>query len=594
MSIKALFQLFLLPKERLTVCWLFLGVLVMSLLETAGVASIAPFMAVVTNPKMIHTNPYLQTVYQFFYFSNDNQFLIFVGLSALVVLTVSNSFSAFMIWRMTTFANMQGHRLANRILKNYLYQPYLFFLNRNSAELGKNILTEVDRIINGILTPGMQAISKLITACFIFIFLIVIDPVLSLCAAGLFSSGYLLIFSLARKRLHSLGEKSTEAVFRRFKTSDEAFSGIKDIKLRHQEGEFQGRFSIPSMASARYQAQALLISQLPRYALETIAFGGILSIVVFLISRELNSEQIVPLLALYALAGYRLMPAFQQIYQGISSARYHFPVLQVLGRDLQLEVEGVRDNPVADNPLQIQEALRLRDIEFSYSGSSAPVLNKLNLEIRNNTTVGFVGGSGGGKTTLVDVILGLLVPQHGELSVDGTPIDDKNRAAWQKNLGYVPQTIYLTDDTIECNIAFGVPRDRICEDQVRRASKLAELDEFIQSLPEGFDTPVGERGVRLSGGQRQRIGIARALYHNPEVLVLDEATSALDGVTESAVMDAIHNLTHKMTIIIIAHRLGTVKQCDEIHLIEKGVITQSGSYDYLLAHNQKFREMAQL
>lgn len=589
-KIKILFN----AKEQRQILLLLVGILVMSLLEVAGIASIVPFMAIVSKPEMIHENKYLHFTYEYFGFTSNNKFLLCGGIFALIVLAGSNCYSAFMSWRMTYFGNMQGHRLATRLLANYLSQPYLFFLNRNTADLGKNVLAEVDRIIQGIVVPGMQAISKLVSVIFIFILLVLVDPFLAISVALVISGAYLLIFKGVRHRLHDLGVASTEVVFQRFKIANEAMSGIKDIKLRGSELELLHRFSIPSEGNANYSTQNLLIAQLPRYALETTAFGGILLIVLYLIANKLNSGQVVSVVTLYALAGYRLMPAFQQIYLGLSSGRYHFPVLDIVAKDLS-NIGNQKFIQNSDPPLiTFEKTLLFESIRFCYPNVQTPVIEGLDLEIACNTTVGFVGGTGSGKTTLVDILLGLLRPESGKISVDGVEITPQNLSAWQKNLGYVPQSIYLSDDTIERNIAFAIPDQEIDHERLIRAAKLAELDDFVETLADRYQTEVGERGVRLSGGQRQRIGIARALYYSPKLLVLDEATSALDGITEKAVMDAIHNLSHKITIVMIAHRLATVRECDLIHLIENGKIVDSGTYDELIGRNSQFQKMAQV
>lgn len=588
-KIKQLFN----AKEQRQVLYLLIGILAMSLLEVVGIASIAPFMAVVTKPEMIHTNHYLNSAYHYFGFTSDKKFLLGSGVFVLVMLTITNGYNAFMNWRITYFSKMQGYHLARRLLAQYLFQPYLFFLNRNTADLGKNILSEVSRVINSIVLVGMLTISKLVGAVFIVGFLVLVDPFLAISAAGVLSGAYWLIYKLVHHRLHRLGHASTRLIFQRFQITNEAMAGIKDIKLHGSEAEFLRRFSIPSEENANNEAQSTAIVQLPKYALETLAFGGIVIIVLYLIGNDHNSGHVIPLIALYALAGYRLMPALQQVYQGISSVKYNFPALEILVDDLA----GYKGDEFFHEPQQpalpFEQSLKLESVCFYYPDFDIPIIDNLNLHILPNTTVGLVGTTGSGKTTLVDILLGLLAPKSGSLLVDGVRITKENLSMWQKNLGYVPQSIYLTDDTIERNIAFAIPDDEIDFERVVQAAKLAELDDFVRTLPDRYQTEVGDHGVRLSGGQRQRIGIARALYSNPKVLVLDEATSALDGITENVIMEAINNFSHQKTVVIIAHRLATVKGCDVIHLMDKGRIAGSGSYDELIQNNLQFRKMAQ-
>ena len=579
-------------KEGKKIAFLFVGILLMGVLEVAGIASILPFMAVVSSPEVIHQNEYLSFAYHFFGFTSDNKFLVGVGMMLIIMLTLSNGFTAFMSWRITKFNQMQGYNLSVRLMKKYLSQPYVFFLNRNSADMGKNILSEVNRCIAGVILPGMQALSKLIVAIFIFTFLLLVNPLLVTSSMVVIGCAYWLIFKLARNRLQKIGLASTKVVYERFKIVNEAMSGIKDLKLRGTELEFLDRFSYPSEAFARYSIQSNLISTLPRYALETIGFGGIVVIVIYLISSGHNYREVIPMISLFALACYRLMPALQQMYSGITRIKYNLPALDILIEDLSCSADERTLKKQKPKPIPFERILQLKSIHFHYPNMDKAVINGLNLDIHSNTTVGLVGATGSGKTTLIDILLGLLLPESGELLVDGKEINSENLTSWQQNLGYVPQSIYLTDDSIERNIAFAIPDDEIDIAKVKEAAKLAELDAFIQTLPDGYQTHVGERGVRLSGGQRQRFGIARALYSNPKVLVLDEATSSLDSITENVIMDAIHNLSHKKTIIMIAHRLSTVKECDAIHMMEKGRIVQSGTYDELISHNAQFRKMA--
>lgn len=582
------------PAEQKKIAFLFVGILLLSLSEVAGVASIAPFMAIVSKPEIIHENVFLNAVYSYFGFTTVSQFQIGMGALVLGVLIISNSYAAFMTWQIIRFSKKQGHHLAVRLFSNYLTQPYLFFLNRNTADLGKNVLSEVERSVNGVILPGMQVLSKFVVTIFLCSFLLYLNPMLSISVIIVFGGAYALIFKLARHRLHQLGVVSTKVIFRRFKIANEAMSGIKDLKLHGSEQEFVNRFSKPSEAHANISSRSAMISLLPRYALEITAFGGIIALVCYSISSGKNSGQIIPLISIYVLAGYKLLPALQQIYVNVTTIRYNLPALEILITDLPHSKGKKNFQQQKNEMLHFEKLLQVVSLRFYYPGVEEPVLDDVNLKIIPNTTIGLVGVTGSGKTTLIDILLGLLLPESGKITVDGTEITEQNFPAWQQYIGYVPQEIYLIDDTIERNIAFAIPDDTIDMDKVIEAAKLAELDSFIQTLPEQYQTQVGERGVRLSGGQRQRIGIARALYRNPKVLVLDEATSALDGITENIVMDAIHNLFHKKTIIMIAHRLSTVKECDVIHMMDKGRIIDSGTYNELMMKNEQFRKMANL
>ena len=371
-------------------------------------------------------------------------------------------------------------------------------------------------------------------------------------------------------------------------------SGIKDIKLHSSEGEFLKRFAVPSKKLQHYHAQKTIISFLPRYLFEVIAFGGIVGIIISLLSTNTlnNANTILPIISLYVMAGYRLMPALQQIYSGLSDIKFNHPAFEALVLDFSSSTNE-KVEQIKHATIPFKDKFEISQLSFSYENSNTKTLDELNLIIYPNTTVGIVGSTGAGKTTLIDLILGLLAPESGSISLDGVEINKHNISAWQNIIGYVPQSIYLTDDTIEANIAFAKSRDEINIDKAIKAAKMANLHEFITtSLPEQYKTFIGERGVRLSGGQLQRIGIARALYHDPTVLVLDEATSSLDGITENAIMDAINNLSHEKTIIMIAHRLSTVKECDLIHFMSNGKIIESGTYQQLIASNKEFKKMA--
>ena len=570
---------------------LFIGILIMGFFELIGIASIAPFMAIVADPGLINTNTYLSFAYNYLGYTKQVYFLASMGVFVLLLLVISNSFIAAVNAWVVFFSRMQGHRLSVRLLDKYLAQPYSFYLSRNTAALGKNILSEVDRCIGGVILPTIQGLSKLVVTILIFLLLFLLNPALALGVTFVLGATYALVYIIAKRHLTRIGVLSAEAIEGRFKMANEAMSGIKELKLSGTESVFLERFSSPSDSFARFNSQSSLIAMLPRYILETIAFGGILCLIIYLLTTGKDSKEIFPIISLYAMAGYRLLPALQQIYSSITRVKYNLPALEILVDDLSKEHE-ISKKVSKQQALIFNNNLVLKDINFHYLGSASPILDDINIEIKANTTIGFVGPTGSGKTTLIDVLLGLLTPNTGKLIVDNVELTVENTRAWQKNIGYVPQSIYLTDDTIIKNIAFGINDNDIDLDKVKHAAKLADIDSFINTMPKNYNTFVGERGIRLSGGQCQRIGIARALYNNPSILVLDEATSALDSVTENAIIEAINKLSHKKTIIMIAHRLTTVKECDVIFMLDKGKITDKGKYDELLALNEKFRNMA--
>jgi ABC-type multidrug transport system fused ATPase/permease subunit len=336
-----------------------------------------------------------------------------------------------------------------------------------------------------------------------------------------------------------------------------------------------------------------IISEIPKYIMETIAIGGILCVIIVMIQGGSEMGEFLPVLTIYAFGAYRLLPSLQKIFRAVSNIKYHFKIIDNLNRDYNTLPNGAPLDRGDTLRMQFENEIKLENIVFSYPNTNRDIVRDQSLVIKNNTSIALVGSTGCGKTTFIDIILGLLEAQSGAIYIDGVEINDTNRKSWQKNLGYVPQSIYLTDDTIRNNIAFGIDPKKIDNEAVIQAAKIANIHDFVaDELSEGYNTIIGERGIRLSGGQRQRIGIARAVYHDPSVLILDEATSALDSLTENAIMDAIKNLSHKKTLIMIAHRITTVKGCDVIYLMEKGIIVDHGHYDDLYQRNVSFRKMA--
>lgn len=570
------------------------AITLMALVQVVGIASVMPFLALVANPETIDTNFMLSWMYSTFGFESRHSFLVFVGVAALVILVLSNAFAALTDWMMMRFSWQLHHSLSLRMLEEYLNKPYAYFLNQNSAALGKNLLSEVKQVVRGFVVAAMQLVAKSFVAVFILALLVAVNPLLALLAFAVLGGVYLLVFAIVKKRLTRIGEGRSSNDRKRFQAANEALSGIKDIKLLGREKVFIREYARPSQRYSRYMASQQVIGIIPKYALEGIAFGGMILIVLYLLTAGEGLANILPLLGLYGFASYRLMPAMQEIFSALTSMRFSTTALDLIHRDMERERKIVQVDREAIEPLPFREELVLEDVTFGYV-EGRPILRNFNLRIEPNTSVALVGSTGSGKTTSVDLILGLLEPQEGRLVVDGVEITPGNMASWQKNLGYVPQSIYLSDDTIANNIAFGVDPRRLDMAAVERAARLANIHEFIiDELPDGYDTVVGERGVRLSGGQRQRLGIARALYHDPAVLVLDEATSALDGVTEESIFKAVSEIGKMKTVIMIAHRLSTVRNCDVIYLLERGRIMAAGRYDELLANSAEFRAMAKL
>ena len=568
---------------------------VTAFLETLAVASIMPFLATVASPDLAASDPRLARLHAALGVADPSQFLVRLGGIVLLILVVANAFSAATAWLMLRFANRQGQALSVRLLGSYLAKPYVFYLDRHTAELQKNIFGEVYRVTGTILIPAMQIIAKLSVVAFISALLVLVNPLMALVMAAVLGGVYVLLYKSARAALHGAGRASVEAGTLRTRHALESLAGAKEIKLLGREAEFLERFQGPSLRWADAQTKWQAISQLPRYAVETVALSLILLLAIYLLDAGRGMGELLPLLGLYAFAGYRLMPAVQQIFAGFATMRAgHVPLDAVL-RDLPREKPVPPQCAVAHQQARIplRTAVELVDIRYQYPGANTWALQSVNLYIPKNASVALVGTTGCGKTTVIDLLMGLLRPTSGSLRVDGVDIDDRNVRAWQRSIGHVPQQIFLCDDTIARNIAFGLPDKDIDMARVEQAARLAHLHEFVaHGLPKGYDTLVGERGIRLSGGQRQRIGIARALYPDPDLLVFDEATSALDNVTESALLESLQGLAGQKTIVLVAHRITTVKHCDHVYVMDRGEIVESGSYDELVAREGRFHALA--
>ncbi len=582
--------LFLLTRnERKRAILIFLMILLMAFLDMIGVASILPFIAILTNPSLLETNAILSMMFQYseiFGVKTQQEFLFALGILVFILLVFSLVFKALTYYAQSRFVQMREYSIGKRLIEGYLHQPYSWFLNRNSAEIGKSILSEVGIVVSGGLRPMMELIANSMVTIALLTLLIIANPYLSLIVGFSLCGAYGIIYKFTRDYLNRIGQERLESNEKRFTSITEAFGAAKEVKVGGLEQTYIKRFAEPAYTFARHQVNAEIVKQLPRFALEMIAFGGMLLIILYLIKHTGTFITALPVIALFAYAGYRLIPAIQQIYSAVTQLRYLGPSLDTLYDDLKsLKPFNSQDQGV----LSFNKKITLKNISYNYPNTSRTTLKGINFDIPVKTTVGLVGVTGSGKTTVVDIILGLLEAQQGTLEVDGKVINKQNSRAWQKSIGYVPQYIYLADDTIGANIAFGAEPKDINQKAVEKASKIANLHEFvINELPNQYQTTIGERGIRLSGGQRQRIGIARALYHNPKVLILDEATSALDNQTEMAVMEAVNNLSKDITIILIAHRLNTVKNCDFIFKLDKGQLVSQLTFNELINDNEYF------
>lgn len=595
--LKVIKQLFVLLTDKQLKQFYILQVLVviMAFTELLGIASIAPFMALVGDISILETNGVFAQLYQMSGLNNPMDFLFYTGVIVLVMLTFSTVISMFTTWRLSIFGARIGTEIADRLYTYYMQQSWQFHASGSSAQLTKQVSTEAARISSQIVQPLMIMNSKLVLALFISISIVIYDPVIAILGLFIFSLAYFVLYRLVRQKLESNGQQLSEVSTQRFRLMNEGFGGIKDVLLLNRSHDFITRFHDSGKVFARAQGTNIAISQVPRYFIELIAFGAMISLVLVLIKvHSGNLGEVLPILAVYALAAFKLLPALQQIYSSLSQIKGNTAAFEAVKDDLERSFDSQKtsSDTVVSTPIDLKRSIKLSNIEFSYPGKERPAVDGVNMSIPVNSVIGLVGSSGSGKSTLIDLLLGLLTPQQGNIYVDDIRITADNKRAWQDLLGFVPQSIFLSEGSIAENIAFGIPAKDISLKQVNKALNLANLTELVEQLPDGVNTKVGERGVQLSGGQRQRIGIARALYHEAEVLVFDEATSALDGITEKIVMDAIHEFSGQKTIVMIAHRLKTVEKCDLIYFMEHGKIIDYGTYQELVVRNVKFKEMA--
>jgi len=569
----------LLPTERHQSIVLLILMLIGVGLETLGVGLVIPALSLFTQQNFATKYPAFLPVLNFFG-NPDHQSLVVGGLLLLLcVYFIKAVFLIFLTWNQNRFTFGIGARLSMLLFTIYLRQPYVFHLQRNSAQLIRNVTNEVAIFTSNVLTPIMQLFSESLIVVGLCLMLLVVEPIGTLsivCVLGLAGWSF---FRFTEGSVTSWGKARQHHEGLRIQHLQQGLGGAKDVKLLGREYDFLKQYSIHNNESAKVGRLNATMQQLPRLWLELLAVSGLVALVIIMLAQGGAIETIIPKIGLFAVVTFRLMPSVNRLLNVMQSLKYCLPVLDILEKDLNLFAP---ENPEKESiQSSFHNSLELQHVTYTYPKASLPSLTDISLCIKCGESVGFIGTSGAGKSTLVDILLGLLPPDQGIVTVDGKDIQH-NLRGWQNQIGYVPQSIFLTDDTLLRNIAFGLSSEEISDESVLNAIHAAHLEDFIHSLPEGLDTMVGERGVRLSGGQRQRIGIARALYHNPSVLVLDEATSALDTATEQGVMDAVQELQRSKTIIIVAHRLSTIRGCDRLYRLENGQIKSFGSPDHIL------------
>ncbi len=580
-------------RERLLLVVVFSVSFVAAIFETAGVASILPFMALVLDPTGLQRSAVLQRAMVFAGVTTQAGGLLFIGVATALIVACGNFAAATDIYVQQRFRARTDVRFSSTLFAGYLRQPYAFHIRRDAPSLLKVLNSDVNLVINGIIVPSFVGVSKLLMATGILLLLVLRDPRVVIIVAGVLLISYLGTFRRTRAAQVKLAASAHRGTEVRARIAQEGLGGIKELQVLGREAESVRGFTSAAGLVAHAGVVHTLVARIPGFVLETVAFGGIvIASLVLTASKAEGAQSIVPLLALYAFAGYRLLPALQQVFGAAVSIRFTLPALRSLHDDLMRVRSAAGETAPTAGPLptlHLKQVLRLENVSFTHEATETPSLSNVTLDIRCNQSIGLIGRTGAGKTTLVDVILGLYPPTSGTVTVDGIPLVGDSVRAWQRSVGYVPQGVFLSNATVAENIAFGLPADAIDQTAVRRAARLAQAEEFILAMPNGYNTVVGERGVRLSGGQRQRLGIARALYHEPDVLVFDEATSALDGLTEDAVIEAIGSLVGERTVILIAHRLRSIELCDQIVMLDQGRVLAVGSYDELLGTSDSFR-----
>ena len=583
MNFKRLKQinLILSKEEKKDGAKLLILIMAMGIFDVLGVASILPFMSVASDSSFIESNQLAMGIYNYLGFDDHKSFVMFSGLSVITLIITSTIFKLMTNYTMYRFTFNREHSISMRLLSGYLNQPYSWFLNQHSSDLSKSILADVREVVARCILSSIMVASNLFLAILIVTMLIVVDPATALSVFLVFGAISCALYFSVSSVLENIGTDRLAANTARFKASTETFSLIKEIKILGKEKHYASIFGQATKKFVEKEILMQLISTFPRYAIEMVVFVAMITIILFNLADDLALTTIIPIVALYAFAVYRLMPAMQVIFANISFFKASASVLDFISEKYQ-QLSILTTLQGDSNRHNFQNEITFNNLSFRYQKAEKDALSQISINMPANNIIGIIGPTGCGKTTLVDVLMGLLTPNQGELCVDGVQICEDNVRQWQRCIGYVPQHISLIDESISANIALGEHPSEVNMDAVVSAAKVANIHDFILSeLKDGYETKIGDKGIRISGGQRQRLGLARALYNKPNVLVLDEATSALDGETEQVVMDAVNNLGRQITVVIIAHRLSTLAKADVVYKLDKGRLQSQGSYEVM-------------
>tara|TARA_B110000967_G_scaffold188918_1_gene212184 strand:+ start:1392 stop:3203 length:1812 start_codon:yes stop_codon:yes gene_type:complete len=575
--------------------WQFVMLMILMLVsafaEVVSLGAVLPFLGILVAPEHVFNHPIVTNLVQAWGITSAEQLVLPLTIAFALVALMAGVIRILLLWASTRLAVSSGADFSFEVYRRTLHQPYLVHVARNSSEVISGISNKVNNVVFGVLVPLLTLVSSTVLFVVIMFALIAIDPIVALVAAIGFGASYALITWMSRRRLHRNSQRIAYKQTQVVKALQEGLGGIRDVLLDGTQSVYCEIYRQADHPLRHAQGSNVFIAGSPRPAMEALGMV-LIAALTYGLSRQVGGiTTALPVLGALALGAQRLLPALQHIYGAWASiAGSHTSLVDTIELlDQPLPVEIMQPAPT---PLLFKRDIQFRDVRFRYSNDDPWVLDGLNLVIAKGARVGFVGSTGSGKSTTLDLLMGLLTPTEGKLLVDGQPISGISVRAWQKNIAHVPQSIYLADTTLAENIAFGVPSDTIDLDRVQQAARQAQIADFIESSPEGYQAYVGERGIRLSGGQRQRIGIARALYKQANVLVFDEATSALDNSTEQSVMEAIEGLNRDLTVLLIAHRLSTVRGCDNIVELEHGRVVAQGTYEQLLECSQSFRDMA--
>ncbi|MFA5339131.1 MAG: ABC transporter ATP-binding protein [Candidatus Omnitrophota bacterium] len=581
--------------EKLKLFILSLGACILSVSEIFSIGIIIPVLGLFLAPEKIHSSKILSDLYVMSGAKNEASFLAMLIAAAFLIFLFKSVYSAAMLYYQQESMGRIYSRLSRDTLKAYLTKPYAFYLDSNSAVLFKNVSTEVSNFVYYFLNPVVSIISEAIIITGISLFLLALYPLLMVILVSVAGIATVCVNTFFKKRINAYARQREVFNEKMFKIALESLGAIKEIKLYNAQQFFISKYHDATRKYAEGFVKFSVLSGLPRYIFELILFAFILVMILASSYMQKTPAEVIPVLAVLAVAALRLLPSFTKIYASISYLQYGFNSMNIVHKILKEEVEDYDAVPAGGTGLQGGQGagtLRLDNVTFRYKAAAAPIFKGLDISIPMGSTVAIAGETGAGKSTLIDIIVGLLGADQGKVFYRDQALDKGNMLQYRRSIGYIPQNIFLTDESISSNIAFGVPSEKVDAEKLRQVIRVSQLEDFVKELPAGVDTHVGEKGVRISGGQKQRIGIARALYRDPEILILDEATSALDGNTEAKVYNALKNLGRKMTVIIVTHRLHTLEHADHIYVIDGGKIVDEGTFSDLSKGSEAFKRIA--